>query len=92
MQLKNQENYFYGIILSNQRHYKTSKKIDRNNFTHRIQDSYRLVLMKQNLLLIEQTNNGELEKGEYITGGRFLEMKYCLMSEKEYEVGFWGMR
>ena len=48
--------------------------------------------MKQILLRIEQTNNGELEKGEYSTGGRFLEMKYYLMKEKEYEGGFWGMR
>ena len=63
-QLKNPENHFYAIILNDQRNYKTSNKIDRNNFTHRIQDSYRLVLMKQNLLPIEQTNNGELEKGE----------------------------
>ena len=77
-QVKNLENHFYGIILSNRRNYRTSNKIDQNNFTHRIQDSYLLVL-KQILLPIEQTNNGELEKGEYSTGGRFLEMKYYLM-------------
>ena len=79
-QYKNQENHFYAIILNDQRNYKTSNKIDQNNFTHRIQDSYLLVLIKQILLSIEQTNNGELEeKGEYTTEGEFLEMKDCLM-------------
>ena len=49
--------------------YKKSNKLDWNRFTHPIQDSY-LLFMKQILLSIELTNNGELEeKGEFMKEG-----------------------
>ena len=53
---------YYGDFLKN-------CLLDWNRFTHPIQDSY-LLFMKQILLSIELTNNGELEeKGEFMKEG-----------------------
>ena len=70
-QLKTSENRVCCITQNKERDNRTSNKIDWNNFTHPIQDSYLIVFTMESLLAIELPNNELEEEREFMEEGNF---------------------